>query len=85
MSIVHRGPMTHIMRIREDPGSGTHSWYYLMWRDVMVRPLRIEYAGSAYHITCRGNAQKRPFFTDSDRGAFPEVLAQAVARCGWRL
>ena len=70
--------MTHIMRIREDPGSGTHSLYYLMWHDVMVRPLRIECAGAAYDITCRGNAQKRPFFADSDRGAFREVLARRL-------
>ena len=49
----------------------------------MARPLRIEYEEALYHITSRGNAGERIFFTDSDRGAFLETLAQTVDRYGW--
>ena len=49
----------------------------------MARPLRIEYEGAVYHITSRGNAGEKIFFTDSDRGAFLEILAQTVDRYGW--
>ena len=33
----------------------------------MVRPLRIEYAGGLYHITCRGNKGKYIFTDDHNR------------------
>jgi len=49
----------------------------------MTRPLRIEYEGAVYHITSRGNAGEKIFFTDSDRSAFLEILAQTVDRYGW--
>jgi putative transposase len=43
----------------------------------MARPLRIEYPGAVYHITCRGN-EKKPIFRDSqDRKAFLEILDQS--------
>lgn len=49
----------------------------------MARPLRIEYEGAVYHITSRGNAGEKIFFTDSDRDTFLETLAQTVDRYGW--
>ena len=49
----------------------------------MSRPLRLEYEGAVYHITSRGNARQRIFFTDVDKTAFLRILAEAVARFGW--
>lgn len=40
----------------------------------MVRPLRIQYAGAWYHITCRGNERARIFRSDKDRHKFLELL-----------
>jgi len=40
----------------------------------MARPLRVEYPGALYHVTCRGNARDRIFLADSDRELFLEVL-----------
>jgi hypothetical protein len=36
----------------------------------MARPLRIEYRGALYHVTCRGNARDRIFLIDLDREFF---------------
>jgi len=33
----------------------------------MARPLRLEFPGAIYHLTGRGNARQRIFFTDADR------------------
>ncbi len=41
----------------------------------MARPLRIEYPGAIYHITCRGNERKKIFRDNSDRKRFLEILA----------
>lgn len=49
----------------------------------MARALRIQYEGAVYHITSRGNAREKIFFTRSDREAFLEILAQVVERYGW--
>jgi len=49
----------------------------------MARPLRIEYAGALYHVTCRGNARDKVFLIDPDRELFLEVLAQAIERFNW--
>ena len=49
----------------------------------MARPLRIEYEGAVYHITSRGNAREKIYFTDSDHSAFLEILGSAVERCRW--
>jgi len=49
----------------------------------MARPLRIEYAGALYHVTARGNRQEDIFYSDIDRKAFLEVLAQVVERFNW--
>jgi putative transposase len=49
----------------------------------MSRPLRIEFAGALYHITCRGNARQPIFLDDVDRSRFLEQLGEVVARSRW--
>ena len=49
----------------------------------MARPLRLEFAGAVYHLTSRGNARQKVFFTDDDRQLFLDTLAQVVSRYGW--
>jgi putative transposase len=41
----------------------------------MARPLRIEYPGAWYHVTCRGNERRNIFKGDSDRLRFLDILA----------
>jgi len=50
----------------------------------MARPLRIEYPGAVYHVTCRGNAREKVFFIDPDREMFLELLADVAERFTWR-
>ncbi|MBI5582789.1 MAG: transposase [Deltaproteobacteria bacterium] len=45
----------------------------------MSRPLRIQYPGAVYHVTCRGNERRDIFRDDSDRRAFLEILAESQA------
>jgi putative transposase len=40
----------------------------------MSRPLRIQYPGAVYHVTCRGNERKAIFRDDQDRNTFQEML-----------
>lgn len=40
----------------------------------MARPLRIEYPGAWYHVTCRGNERRPIFKDDADRRRFLEIL-----------
>jgi putative transposase len=51
----------------------------------MVRPLRIEFPGAVYHVTARGNARRKIFEDDADRGEFLSVLEQTIARFNWLL
>jgi REP element-mobilizing transposase RayT len=44
----------------------------------MARPLRIQYEGVVYHVTCRGNERKDIFKDDADRERFLRILSQAV-------
>jgi putative transposase len=44
----------------------------------MARPLRIEYPGAWYHVTCRGNQRIKIFDDDKDRKRFLKVLAESV-------
>ena len=44
----------------------------------MARPLRIEYPGAWYHVTCRGNERKAIFSDDLDRKKFLEILAESA-------
>lgn len=41
----------------------------------MVRPLRIQYPGACYHVTCRGNEKKLIFADAQDRKTFLEKLS----------
>lgn len=40
----------------------------------MARPLRIEYEGAFYHVTCRGNERKKIFLSTTDKEKFLEYL-----------
>lgn len=44
----------------------------------MARPLRIEYPGAFYHVTCRGNERKEIFRDDSDRHRFISFLSESA-------
>ena len=48
-----------------------------------ARPLRLEFAGAVYHLTSRGNARQKIFFTDADRDLFLITLASVVRRYDW--
>jgi REP element-mobilizing transposase RayT len=43
----------------------------------MARPLRIEYPGAVYHVTCRGNEKKDIFKDNLDRESFLDILIQS--------
>ena len=51
----------------------------------MSRPLRLQYPGSVWHITARGNNRRDIFFDDNDRVRFLELLAKTVETYGWIL
>lgn len=44
----------------------------------MARPLRIQYPGAVYHVTCRGNERREIFRDDKDRKTFLEILSQSI-------
>lgn len=44
----------------------------------MARPLRIQYPGAVYHVTCRGNEQRKIFLDDEDSKRFLRILAQSL-------
>lgn len=44
----------------------------------MVRPLRIQYPGAVYHVTCRGNERRNIFQDDDDRKKFLRILSQSL-------
>jgi putative transposase len=44
----------------------------------MARPLRIQFPGAFYHITCRGNERKRIFLDNDDRYRFLEQLGESL-------
>lgn len=50
--------------------------------EAMARPLRIEYPGAFYHVTSRGNEQKKIFKSIRDREKFLSFLESAVTRYG---
>jgi REP element-mobilizing transposase RayT len=49
---------------------------------VMARPIRIEVAGGWYHVTARGNEQRRIFADDKDRLHLVELLEEQTQRFG---
>lgn len=44
----------------------------------MARPLRIQFPGAFYHITCRGNTRRKIFLDDEDRQRFVIQLAESL-------
>jgi putative transposase len=44
----------------------------------MARPIRIEYPGAFYHVTCRGNERKPIFRDDADRHTFLDTLETSL-------
>ncbi|MEW6587253.1 MAG: transposase [Nitrospirota bacterium] len=44
----------------------------------MARPLRIQYPGAVYHVTCRGNERKDIFKDDADRRKMLQILAESI-------
>jgi REP element-mobilizing transposase RayT len=46
----------------------------------MARPLRVEYPGAWYHVTCRGNERRAIFQDDKDRVRFLEILKESIER-----
>jgi len=43
----------------------------------------MEFPGAVYHLTSRGNARQKIFFSDADRELFLDTLTQLVSRYGW--
>ena len=44
----------------------------------MARPLRIQYPGAVYHVTCRGNERRNIFRDDEDRTEFLRLLSLSL-------
>ena len=44
----------------------------------MARPLRIQYPGAVYHVTCRGNDRQNIFRDDEDQKRFLQILIQSL-------
>ncbi len=51
----------------------------------MARKPRLHVSGGLYHVVLRGNAGQDVFFTPADRRFFYELLAEGVARFGYRV
>jgi hypothetical protein len=51
----------------------------------MARKIRVEYAGSVYHVMALGNQGRTIYAEDSDRKVWLETLAEACAETGWRI
>ena len=51
-------------------------------RIVMARPIRVEFAGAAYHVTARGNERREIFRDDTDRLRFLQTVGEACDRFG---
>jgi putative transposase len=51
----------------------------------MARPLRLQFSGTVYHVTARGNAQQAIFLDEQDRHGFVDCLAKEVEQQRWLL
>ncbi len=49
----------------------------------MARPVRLEFAGTLYHVTSRGNGQEAIYRADGDRRMFLDVLGAVRERFNW--
>ena len=59
----------------------------------MARPRRLpihgeyrqEFPGAIYHLTDRGNARQKIFFSDNDSQLFLDILAEVVGRYNYHV
>jgi REP element-mobilizing transposase RayT len=51
----------------------------------MPRPIRLEYSGALYHVTCRTNRGEPVFGETAAAAHFLEELGAACAKTGWRV
>ncbi|HUP44921.1 MAG TPA: transposase [Thermoanaerobaculia bacterium] len=51
----------------------------------MSRPLRLEFPGSLWHVTSRGNEKRDIAYDDADRRTFVKLLGETVAQFDWLL
>ena len=49
----------------------------------MARPLRLEFPGTVYHVTSRGNARLPIFEVKHDRQKFLGLLQEVTKRFNW--
>ena len=57
----------------------------LFYTPSVSRPLRIEFAGALYHVTSRGDGQKKIYLDDHDRMGYLDVLSEVCKRFNWRI
>ena len=50
----------------------------------MARPIRLEFAGTMYHVTARGGRREAIFEGDPDRDWFLRLLEKVVGVFNWR-
>src|SRR5580692_4490005 len=51
----------------------------------MARKLRIQYAGTVYHVLNRGDRREAIFGDDRDRQRFLETVSEACQKTGWQV
>ena len=51
----------------------------------MARKIRIQFAGSSYHIMSRGNQHRPIFLSSNDRQMFLKTRGDACNRTGWKI
>jgi len=51
----------------------------------VARPLRVEWPGTLFHVTSRGDRREPIVEDDEDRQAWVAVLGEASERFGWRV
>jgi hypothetical protein len=51
----------------------------------MARKIRIEYAGTAYHVMARGNQGRAIYADERDRKLWLATLGEACEKTGWHI
>jgi putative transposase len=49
----------------------------------MARPIRIEFSGTLYHVTSRGDRREDIYVNDKDRELFIDILGQVTDGWNW--
>ena len=49
----------------------------------MARPRQLEFAGAIYHLTSRGNASQKVFFSDADAELFLSDISRGCQSVSW--